>query len=288
MDGGHDLDGAGLEQRRPVAEQRLVEPAELPGRAPHPAAGLDLGHVPGLVVDPLDVVRDHLQAAVELGGDGVALPGDRHEAGPEGGLLLEGHAEAALLHTGRSEHLVGHVAVDRPAVDRLDHGAEDLPAAGRVVAGLRARFPLGGVGGDAGDGFGVGDVGVEQLAPPGHREAAGVDEDVAQRHPLLPRPPAGDVLRHRVVEAELAPLPQVEDGGRRDGFPGRVPHHHVVALEGPPRGGLADGHVEERFPEAGDVGLGPVVEPLGPLAFEGLDDLVEGPFAWFVQVSHRV
>ena len=68
------------------------------------------------------------------------------------------------------------------------------------------------------------------------------------------------------------------------GFPDEYHSHDVVALEGPSRNRLADGDVEERLTEPGDVHLGAVVEALVPLPLEGVDDFREGGFVGFDRV----
>ena len=125
----HHLDGAGLDDGRAVTEQRLVEASELAGRTAHRGARFDLGDVPRLVVDLVDVVREHPHAAVLLDDrESVALPGHGHQTVTERRLDVERDPERRRRAAEGLEDLVVEVAVDRPAVDRLDDRAEHLPA----------------------------------------------------------------------------------------------------------------------------------------------------------------
>ena len=93
-----------------------------------------LGDVPRQVVQLVDAVRHHAQAAVVFDDrEAVALPRDRHEAIAELGLAFERDARATTTSRRAAEDLVAQVRLDRSAVDRLDHGAEHLPAGDRVV-----------------------------------------------------------------------------------------------------------------------------------------------------------
>jgi hypothetical protein len=95
-----------------------------------------------LVVELVDLVGDHLQASVGLD-DRQDVPPPVHgsDSLAEGGLLVPRDAQAHVLETDGTEHLVTEVLVDRAAVDPLDDRAEDLPAARRVVRGVGARLP---------------------------------------------------------------------------------------------------------------------------------------------------
>lgn len=87
-------------------------------------------------------------------------------------------------------------------------------------------------------------------------------EEVAQGDPLLAMDAElGDVLRYRIVQLQLVPLPELGDGNRPHGFGGGEPEHQVVAgerLAGPV---LAHGAVSPDFAVEGDVDLGSEVEP---------------------------
>jgi hypothetical protein len=140
--GAHHLDRARLEHRRPHAQQRFVEAAELPGGPAHPATGFDLGDEIRLVVELIDLVRDHLQASVRVDDrQDVAAPVHGGNSIAEGGLFLLWNAQAHVLDAERREHFLPHVPVDRTTVDPLDDRAEDLPAARRVIGGVGARLP---------------------------------------------------------------------------------------------------------------------------------------------------
>src|SRR5215203_3144263 len=205
-DWSSDVCSSDLEHWRSNAEQRFVEPAELAGRAAHPAAGLDLRDEVRLVVELVDLVGDHLQASVRVD-DRQDVPAPVHgsDSLAEGGLLVPRDAQAHVLEPDGTEHLVTEVLVDRAAIDPLDDRAEDLPAARRVVGGVGARLPSRRRRRDVCHDLAVGQLGVEQLGV-GVREATGVREHVADRAPLLAGAPAVDVLADPVVEAELALL----------------------------------------------------------------------------------
>ena len=99
-----------------------------------------------------------------------------------------------------------------------------------------------------------------------------MDQHVTDGAALLAVAPAVDVLGDRVVEAEEAPFPEVQDGDGGERLARRVPEHDVVGAQRPPGPGFADGHVEQDLALERDVDLGAVVEVLSLLVFEDLDD----------------
>ena len=199
----------------------------------------------------------------------MSLPCDRNEAVTELALHVDGDAEPREVHLQRVEDLAAQVLVDRPAVDRLDHCAEDLPTARRVVAGRGAGLPFGRVRGDARDRLRVAHVDVVGAVVE-HREPGRVGEHVTQRRPLLARAPAVDEVGDRVVEAEAALLPELEQRDRGQRLARRVPEHDVVGAQGPARPGLAEREVEERLAPQRDVDLGAVLPAVGDLALDEL------------------
>jgi len=112
--------------RCPEAQQRLVEAAELPGRAqPHPPpAGLDLARATPRC-GSARCVRDHLEAAVaSWTGDRMSFPGETARAGARGACSSGGKCRGGSpLPAGRS--LVGHVA--STGRRRGLHDRPDLP-----------------------------------------------------------------------------------------------------------------------------------------------------------------
>ena len=176
MHRAHQLDGARLEQRGTEPEQRLVEAPEVTRRTPHRRARLRLGDVPGLVVQLVDPVGHHAQAAVVLHHrEAVPLPRHRHQAVAELRLPF-GVRRPTTTSRGaeRREDLVAQVGLDRPAVDGFDDRAEHLPAGHRVVAGPGAGLPGRRGRGDPRQHLLGREVGVE-VAAAVHREPTGVD-----------------------------------------------------------------------------------------------------------------
>jgi hypothetical protein len=104
------------------------------------------------------------------------------------------------------------------------------------------------------------------------REAARVGEHVADRAALLAVAPAVDVVADPIVEAEVAPLPELEHRHHRRGLARRIEQHEVVALERPAGPRFAHRRVEQDLAPHRDVALRPVVPALGALPFEDLDD----------------
>ena len=254
-----------------MAEQRLVEPTELAGRAAHAPTRLDLRDVPRLVVHLVDAPRHHLDPALDHRRVPVPGPVDGHDTLAVRALRVERDAEVAVVETERRGDLVPHVAVDAPAVDPLDDRTEHAPAAGGVVAGHRAGLPHRGRGDHRGERLVERDVGVVgRIAR--HREAAGVGEDVTDRRPLLAAAPPVEMVGDEVVEAEAPLLPELEDGHRRPRLPRRVPEHDVVGLEGPPGGRFADRGVEQHLTVARHVDLGPEVPARLAPVLEPIDD----------------
>jgi hypothetical protein len=271
VDRAHHFDRARLEHGGCEAEQGLVEPAEVRGRAAHTATRLDLCDEVRLIVVAVDVVRRHFQPAVGVDyGHGVAAPVDRRDPFSERGLLIARDAHAQALDAERSDDLIAHVPVDRTTVDALDDRAEDLPAARRVVGGGGARLPASPGRGNARHDVVVGHVAIEELGVR-VRETARVREDVADRAALLARAPAVDVVADEVVEAELALLPQLQHRDHRQGLAGRVQQHEVVGLEGAAGARLAHGGLEEDLASQRHVALGAVVPAVRPLPLEDVD-----------------
>ncbi len=202
----------------------------------------------------------------------MAFPVDGCDALAERRLLLDGHAQPAVVEAERLEDLVVQVAVDGPAVDPLDDGAEDLPTAERVVRGTGARLPFGRMRDDPGDGLRVGDVDVVNVAAPDHREPAHVGEHVTHGAALLAGAPSVDVLADAVVETEAASLPELEHGHGRHGLARRVPEHEVVGRQRPVGARLAHREIEEHLAVQRHVALGAVVPVVGALPLEQLAD----------------
>ncbi|MCE7885031.1 MAG: hypothetical protein DYH08_14455 [Actinobacteria bacterium ATB1] len=116
-------------------------------------------------------------------------------------------------------------------------------------------------------------------------EAAAMGEDVPYRRVLLAGCEAGQVVRDRVVEGELAALPENAYGSCGQRLGGREPELQGIARHRCSRAGLAAGGVDYGDTVSRDVELPAVVE-LGAARFEQFDDSLESVFG--EAVRHRV
>ena len=143
-----------------------------------------------------------------------------------------GHADPAVVHAERLEHLVAHVGLEAAAVEPPDDLGQDRHPAGQVVSRPPARDPVGFAldRADAGDGLvpvpGAGRGARHRVAAP---DPGGVREQVPEGDRVLAvGAELGHVPHDRVVELERAALPLLRDRHRDAGLGHREPDDQGV------------------------------------------------------------